>query len=60
MYCRIHLPIVPDVFKDHLVNQEKDEVEYFFTFSITSTGNRLLIYLNGISINILEIVHVNV
>ena len=42
--------------KDHLLNQEKGEVEYF----LHSQVNRLLFSLTGISINIKEIVYANV
>ena len=42
--------------KDHLLNQEKGEVEYF----LHSQVNRLLFSLTGISINIKEIVYENV
>ena len=42
--------------KEHLLNQEKGEVEYF----LHSQVNRLLFSLTGISINIKEIVYANV
>ena len=45
--------------KDHLVNQEKGEVEYFLLSLLHSPVNRLLFSLTGISINIKEIVYAN-
>ena len=45
--------------KDHLVNQEKGEVEYFLLSLLHSRVNRLLFSLTGISINIKEIVYAN-
>ena len=72
MYCRIHLPNVSDVFrrfslslptamlmKDHLVNQEKDKMEYFLISPLRPQVNRLLFSLTGISINILGIAYAN-
>ena len=46
--------------KDHLVNQGKGEVEYYLLSLLHQRVNRLLFSLTGISINILEIVYVNV
>ena len=46
--------------KDHLLNREKDEVEYVLLSSLHSQVNRLLFSLTGISINIKEIVYANV
>ena len=46
--------------KDHLLNWEKGEVEYFLLSSLHSQVNRLLFSLTGISINIKEIVYANV
>ena len=46
--------------KDHLLNREKGEVEYFLHSSLHSQVNRLLFSLTGISINIKEIAYVNV
>ena len=46
--------------KDHLLNREKGEVEYFLLSSLHSQVNRLLFSLTGISINIKEIAYVNV
>ena len=44
--------------KDHLVNQEEGDIEYFFLSPLRPQVNRLLFSLTGISINILEIVYV--
>ena len=38
----LSLPTVM-LIKDHLVNQEKGEIEYFFTFFVTSTGRSAII-----------------
>ena len=46
--------------KDHLVDQEEGEVEYFLLSSLQAQINRLLFSLTGISINILEIAYGNV
>ena len=54
----LSLPTVM-LIKDHLVNQEKGEVEYFLLSSLHSRVNRLLFSLTGISINIKEIVYAN-
>ena len=54
----LSLPTVM-LIKDHLVNQEKGEVEYFLLSSLHLQVNRLLFALTGISINILEIVYAN-
>ena len=55
----IFLPTVM-LIKDHLVNQEKGEVEYFLLSSLHPQVNRLLFSLTGISINSLEIHYANV
>ena len=60
MYCRTHLPIVLDLFRRFLTSSHCDVDKrsfsksgkgwsrIFLTFSITSTGNRILFSLNGI------------
>ena len=55
----LSFPIVMSI-KDHLVNQEKGEVEYFLLSSLHPQVNRLLFSLTGISINSLEIHYANV
>ena len=54
----LSLPTVM-LIKDHLVNQENGEVEYFLLSSLHPQVNWLLFSLTGISINILEIVFAN-
>ena len=54
----LSLPTVM-LIKDHLVNQEKGEVEYFLLSSLHPQVNWLLFSVTGISINILEIVFAN-
>ena len=54
------LSLPTTMIKDHLVNQEKGEVEYYLLSLLHQRVNRLLFSLTGISINILEIVYVNV
>ena len=54
----LSLPTVM-LIKDHLVNQEKGEVEYFLLSSLHPQVNWLLFSLTGISINTLEIVFAN-
>ena len=54
----LSLPTVM-LIKDHLVNQEKGEVEYFLLSSLHPQVNWLLFSLTGISVNILEIVFAN-